>query len=32
MDIFNRARLRVWAQQPDEFFSEAFLDATAPWS
>ena len=27
MDIFNGARLRVWAQQPDDFFEEAFLDA-----
>ena len=27
MDIINGARLRVWAQQPDEFFEEAFLDA-----
>ena len=27
MDIINDARLRVWAQQPDEFFEEAFIDA-----
>jgi hypothetical protein len=27
MDIFNEARLRVWKQQPDAFFDEAFLDA-----
>ena len=27
MDIINGARLRVWAQQPDDFFEEAFLDA-----
>jgi Transposase DDE domain group 1 len=27
MDVFNYSRLRVWAQQPDEFFEEAFLDA-----
>ena len=27
MDAINETRLRVWAQQPDEFFEEAFLDA-----
>jgi hypothetical protein len=27
MDTFNEARLRVWKQQPDDFFDEAFLDA-----
>src|SRR4051794_22606430 len=27
MGIFNEARLRVWKQQPDDFFEEAFLDA-----
>jgi hypothetical protein len=27
MDIFNRARLRVWGQQPSEFFDEAIVDA-----
>jgi hypothetical protein len=27
MDAINQTRLRVWAQQPDEFFEEAFLDA-----
>jgi Transposase DDE domain group 1 len=27
MDAINRARLRVWAQQPPEFFDEAILDA-----
>ena len=27
MDTINRARLRVWAQQPPEFFEEAILDA-----
>jgi hypothetical protein len=27
MDTFNEARLRVWREQPDEFFDEAFLDA-----
>jgi hypothetical protein len=27
MDIINCSRLRVWAQQPDEFLEEAFLDA-----
>jgi hypothetical protein len=27
MDIFNQTRLRVWKQQPDAFFDEAFLDA-----
>jgi hypothetical protein len=27
MDIINCSRLRVWAQQPDDFFAEAFLDA-----
>jgi Transposase DDE domain group 1 len=26
MDVFNTARLRVWAQQPPAFFSEAILD------
>ena len=27
MDAINQARLRVWAQQPPEFFEEAILDA-----
>jgi hypothetical protein len=27
MDIINEARLRVWKQQPEGFFDEAFLDA-----
>jgi hypothetical protein len=27
MDALNQARLRVWAQQPSEFFEEALLDA-----
>jgi hypothetical protein len=27
MDIINCSRLRDWAQQPDEFLEEAFLDA-----
>ena len=27
MDIFNETRLRVWKQQPADFFDEAFLDA-----
>jgi hypothetical protein len=27
MGTFNEARLRVWKQQPDDFFAEAFLDA-----
>jgi Transposase DDE domain group 1 len=27
MDTFNETRLRVWKQQPQEFFEEAFLDA-----
>jgi hypothetical protein len=27
MDTINCSRLRVWDQQPDEFFEEAFLDA-----
>ena len=27
MDTFNQTRLRVWAQQPPEFFEEAILDA-----
>jgi hypothetical protein len=27
MDIFNRVRQRVWAQQPPEFFEQAILDA-----
>ncbi len=27
MDIFNGTRLRVWKQQPDEFFEEAVIDA-----
>ena len=27
MDTFNEARLRVWKQQPDAFFDEAFIDA-----
>jgi Transposase DDE domain group 1 len=27
MDIFNQTRLRVWKEQPDDFFEEAFIDA-----
>jgi hypothetical protein len=27
MGIFNETRLRVWKQQPDDFFDEALLDA-----
>jgi hypothetical protein len=27
MDIVNETRLRVWKQQPDEFFEDAFIDA-----
>jgi len=27
MDIINETRLRVWRQQPDDFFDEAFIDA-----
>ena len=27
MDALNQTRLRVWAQQPSEFFEEAILDA-----
>jgi hypothetical protein len=27
MDTFNQARLRVWKEQPDAFFEEAFIDA-----
>jgi hypothetical protein len=27
MDAINQARLRVWSQQPSEFFREAILDA-----
>jgi Transposase DDE domain group 1 len=27
MDAINQARLRVWAQQPPEFFAEAILEA-----
>jgi Transposase DDE domain group 1 len=27
MEIFNRVRLRVWAEQPPAFFTEATLDA-----
>ena len=27
MDIFNEARLRVWKEQPADFFDEAFIDA-----
>jgi hypothetical protein len=27
MDIVNETRLRVWKQQPEEFFDEAFIDA-----
>ena len=26
MDVFNETRLRVWAQQPAEFFDEAIID------
>ena len=27
MNIINEVRLRVWANQPDEFFEEAIIDA-----
>lgn len=27
LDVLNEARTRVWAQQPEEFFDEAVLDA-----
>ena len=27
METFNEARLRVWKEQPDAFFEEAFIDA-----
>src|SRR3954452_8546120 len=27
MDAINEARLRVWAQQPPEFFAEAIIEA-----
>ena len=27
MDILNQTRLRVWKEQPDDFFEEAFIDA-----
>src|SRR5215210_2359396 len=27
MGVFNETRLRAWAQQPDGFFEEAFIDA-----
>jgi Transposase DDE domain group 1 len=27
MDAFNQARLRVWEQQPQEFFQQAIIDA-----
>ena len=27
MDTFNESRLRVWKEQPEDFFDEAFLDA-----
>ena len=27
MEIFNQSRLRVWKEQPETFFDEAFLDA-----
>jgi hypothetical protein len=27
MDIFNQVRLRVWRQQPSDFFDEAIVDA-----
>lgn len=27
MDIFNGVRLRVWKEQPEDFFEEAFIDA-----
>jgi hypothetical protein len=27
MAVFNETRLRVWKQQPDDFFEEAFIDA-----
>ena len=26
LDVFHQTRLKVWAQQPDEFFAEARLD------
>ena len=26
-EVFNEIRLKVWRQQPDDFFDEAFLDA-----
>jgi hypothetical protein len=27
MDTFNETRLRVWKEQPEDFFDEAFIDA-----
>ena len=27
MDVFNQTRLKVWQQQPDEFFDEAVIEA-----
>src|SRR4051812_1631643 len=27
MEVFNETRLRAWAQQPEGFFEEAFIDA-----
>ena len=27
MEVFNEARLKVWRQQPDDFFDEAVIDA-----
>ena len=27
MEVFNRARLKVWAKQPEEFFEQAVIDA-----
>jgi Transposase DDE domain group 1 len=27
MEAFNETRLRVWKEQPDDFFEEAFIDA-----
>jgi hypothetical protein len=27
MEVFNETRLRAWAQQPEGFFDEAFIDA-----
>jgi hypothetical protein len=27
MEVFNETRLRAWAEQPEDFFDEAFIDA-----